>query len=218
MIRAVSILSGGLDSTVSTALAIRSGVRVSQAVFFDYGQKAARREREASRTIARHYGAAWREIALPWLGAVTRTSLVGRSAPPRVSEKDLDGTRARETAKAVWVPNRNGVFLNAAAAVAESIGAGLIVTGFDREEAATFPDNSRAFIAAASRALRYSTANHVRVRSFVASMDKAAIVRAGLRLKVPLGKTWSCYLGGKRPCGRCESCMRSIRALRRGGA
>lgn len=213
--RAVAILSGGLDSTVSMARAIAAGYRVRQAIFFDYGQKAARRERAASRSIARHYGVPWLEIALPWLRAVTRTSLVGTKRPPRVTERDLNGRRAKETARAVWVPNRNGVFLNIAAAVAESHRAGTIVTGFDREEAATFPDNSIEYIRAANRAFRYSTSNRVKVRSFVANLDKARIVRLGRELEAPLGKTWSCYLGGTRPCGACESCVRSRRAYRR---
>ena len=215
---AVAILSGGLDSTVSTAAAIRAGWRVREAVYFDYGQKAARRERRASKAVAKYFGIDWSEIDLPWLGAVTRTALVGKAAPPRPSEADLDSPRSRATAKAVWVPNRNGVFLNIAAALAESRGAAWIVTGFDREEAETFPDNSEEFIAATDRALFYSTANHVRVRSFVSRLDKAGIVRLGHRLGAPLDRIWSCYLGGSRPCGSCESCRRSIRAFRSAGA
>jgi 7-cyano-7-deazaguanine synthase len=217
MKNAVAILSGGLDSTVSLARAIDSGFRVREAIFFDYGQKARRRERAASRSIARHFGVAWREIALPWLRSITRTSLVGKKRPPKVSERDLDGRRAKETAKAVWVPNRNGVFLNIAAAVAESRRAATVLTGFDREEAATFPDNSVEYIRAANRAFHFSTANHVKVRSFVAGLDKTRIVKLGIELNVPFRKIWSCYLGGSRPCGECESCRRSIRAYRRNG-
>jgi 7-cyano-7-deazaguanine synthase len=134
-----------------------------------------------------------------------------------MSEDELDGARARRTAKAVWVPNRNGIFLNMAAAIAEVRNARWVITGFDREEAATFPDNSVAYIQAATRAFAYSTANHVRVRSFVSRLDKTQIVKKGIRLEVPFDMLWSCYLGGREPCGACESCMRSLRAFRRAG-
>jgi 7-cyano-7-deazaguanine synthase len=219
MDRAVTILSGGLDSAVSTAMAIECGLRVVRAIFFDYGQKARAAERSASRSIARRYGIDWQAVGLPWLGEATKTALVGRAPPPRIREDQLDDLRrTRRTARAVWVPNRNGVFLNAAAAIAESIGARTLLTGFDREEASTFPDNSVAYISAVNRAFRYSTSNGVRVSSPVARMTKAEIVRSGLRLGAPFELFWSCYLGGPRPCGACESCRRSIRAYRAAGA
>ncbi len=211
--KAVAVLSGGLDSTVSLALARRSGVRFVRALYFDYGQRARRRERAASRAVAKHYRIPWREIALPWLAEVTSTALV-RGGVPRLRETELDDLRtAKRTAAAVWVPNRNGVFLNIAAAVAEGLGAGLVVTGFDREEARTFPDNSEAFIRAANAAFRYSTANGVRVKSFVSALTKPQIVARGRAAGAPLGLVWSCYEGGVVPCGRCESCARSARAF-----
>ena len=191
-------------------------MRFVRALYFDYGQRARRRERSASRAVARHYGIPWREIALPWLAEVTSTALV-RGGIPSLDGSQLDNFRAaRRTAAAVWVPNRNGVFLNIAAAVAEGLGAKLLVTGFDREEARTFPDNSEAFIRAANSAFRYSTANKVRVRSFVSSLDKRQIVARGRAAGAPLGLVWSCYEGGAKPCGRCESCARSTRAFRTG--
>jgi len=212
-VKAVAVLSGGLDSTVSVALARRAGVRFVRALFFDYGQRARIRERAASRAVARHYRIPWREIALPWLAGVTSTALV-RGGVPRVAEAELDNLRAaKRSAAAVWVPNRNGVFLNIAAAVAEGLGAKLVVTGFDREEARTFPDNSAAFIRAANAAFRYSTANGVRVKSFVNALDKRQIVARGRAAEAPLDLVWSCYEGRAKPCGRCESCGRSSRAF-----
>lgn len=211
--KAVAILSGGLDSTVSVVLAKRAGIRFVRALFFDYGQRARSRERAASRAIAKRLGIPWQQIRLPWLAAVTSTGLVSGRIP-RIDSSKLDDLRAvRRSAAAVWVPNRNGVFLNIAAALAEGMGASLIVTGFDREEARTFPDNSTAYLHAANRAFRYSTANRVRARSFVAALDKRRIVERGRRAGAPLDLVWSCYEGGRRPCGRCESCARSRRAF-----
>ena len=204
--KAVAILSGGLDSTVSLAVAVRR-MQVPLAVTFDYGQRAARREREASARIARRYRVPHRVIEIPWLASITRTALVNRKAA--LPRREM----SERSAKAVWVPNRNGVFIEIAAAHAESLGAGRLITGFNREEAATFPDNSPAYVGAVNRALSYSTANGVRVVSFTADLDKRGIVRLGRRLGAPLDVIWPCYEGGRAWCRECESCLRSLRAL-----
>lgn len=206
-LKAVAILSGGLDSTVSLAMALGK-MAVPLAITFDYGQRAARREREASGAIARHYRIPHRVIELPWLSGITRTSLVNRRASLPLHQM------SEASAKAVWVPNRNGVFIEIAAAHAESLGATRLITGFNREEAATFPDNSSEYVVSVNRALSYSTSNGVRVVSFTARLDKPQIVRLGRRLGAPLQRIWPCYQGGRTWCGACESCLRSLRALR----
>lgn len=212
MDRAVGMLSGGLDSAVSLAAAARRH-RIVIALTFDYGQRAARREISASRAVARWLGVPHRTIRLPWLAEVTETALVN---PKRRLPRRIDGLRS---AAAVWVPNRNGVFLNVCAAFAERLRAKWIVTGFNAEEAATFPDNSAAYVRAANRAFSYSTSNGARVVAYTGRLEKPAIVRLGRRLGVPLDKTWSCYEGGAAPCGTCESCQRRKRTenpLRKG--
>lgn len=204
--KGVAILSGGLDSTVSLAAAVRR-MKVVLALTFDYGQRAAGPERRAAARIARRYRVPHRVIALPWLAAITRTALVNRRA--RLPRHEM----SERSAAAVWVPNRNGVFIEIAAAHAESLGASRLVTGFNREEAATFPDNSPAYVRAVNRALAYSTANGVKVVSFTADLDKAGIVRLGRRLGAPLEWVWPCYEGGRAWCGSCESCLRTLWAL-----
>ncbi len=207
--KGVAILSGGLDSTVSLAAAVRR-MDVVLALTFDYGQRAARREREASAAIARRFRLPHRLVGIPWLGPLTRTALVNRRAALPRHEM------SRRSAAAVWVPNRNGVFIEIAAAHAESLGAGRLVTGFNREEAATFPDNSKPYVRAVNRALSFSTATGVRVVSFTADLDKGAIVRMGRKLGAPLDLIWPCYEGGRAWCRACESCLRSLRALGNG--
>ena len=202
----VAILSGGLDSTVSLAAAARA-MDVVLAVTFDYGQRAAKREREASARIARRFRVPHRVLEIPWLAAITRTSLVNRSA--RLPRHEM----STSSAKAVWVPNRNGVFIEIAAAHAEALGATRLITGFNREEAATFPDNSVPYMKAVSRALSFSTANGVKVVSFTGTLDKRGIVRLGRRLGAPLDLVWPCYEGGRRWGRTCESCLRTLRAL-----
>ncbi len=213
-VRAVVLLSGGLDSLVAAALA-RGEAELVLALTCDYGQRAAVREVEAARRQAQWLGCAHEIIALPWLGALGGNALTDASQvlpEPAVEQLDAPEITA-ETARAVWVPNRNGVLVNVAAAYAERRGAEWVVCGFNAEEAATFPDNSRDFMQATDALWRYSTATGVQLYSPTADLDKPEIARRGRALGAPLELVWSCYLGGEEPCGRCESCRRLHRAL-----
>ncbi len=210
----IVLLSGGLDSVVNLALALQEGP-VVLALTFDYGQRARARETEAAAQVCAFYAVAHREVSLPWMAALGDATILEHGAlPPRLRPQDLDDpARSAESARAVWVPNRNGVFLHIAATYAEAEQAAWVVAGFNREEAAGFPDNTGDFLDAVNGALRYSTRTGVRARSFTLDMDKRQIVQAGLKLGAPLESVWSCYLGGERLCGQCESCRRFQRAV-----
>ncbi|HKS16263.1 MAG TPA: 7-cyano-7-deazaguanine synthase QueC [Planctomycetota bacterium] len=203
--KAVALLSGGLDSTVAFAIRTRDTVL---ALTVDYGQRAAKREIAAARHIASCYRVPHRVLKLPWLagGALTDRS-------KRLPSPDLRrSAETRRSAAAVWVPNRNGVMIAAAAALAEGLGASRVVVGFNREEAATFADNSARFLEAANRALRLSTRNGVRVESPTLAWDKLRIVREARRRRISLDGVWPCYEGGRAWCRKCESCLRALRA------
>ncbi|MBL9076122.1 MAG: 7-cyano-7-deazaguanine synthase QueC [Planctomycetes bacterium] len=208
--RAVALLSGGLDSGVAAATFARApGQQLLGCLFVDYGQRAARREADAAARLAARLGAPLLTLALPWLGALAQRSgsrLVGAADLPHGTPR-TPGDAA--SARAVWVPARNVVFVAAAAAHAEALGADAVVAGFNREEAATFPDNSVAFVQACDEVLRHGTRNGVRVVSPTLPLDKPAIVAAARELGFVAGDFWSCYDGGEEPCGRCESCLRS---------
>jgi len=213
--KSVIVLSGGLDSMVSLHSAF-SETKVELVLTFNYGQRAAAQEIKASKLLAQHYGLPHTIIELPWLKAITNTALVNtKTALPALGETELDDVHGKnlDSAKAVWVPNRNGVFINIAAAHAESLGAGLVVVGFNREEAATFPDNSPEFMKAANGSLSFSTQNLVEVKSYVSELTKTEIVQHALEQKMPLQYIWSCYQGHARMCWKCESCLRLKRAL-----
>jgi 7-cyano-7-deazaguanine synthase len=124
---------------------------------------------------------------------------------------------SNQTAQRVWVPNRNGILLNIAAGFAEGLSADAIVPGFNAEEAATFPDNSEAFMGALDSAFQFSTATGVKVICFSSALDKAEIVKKSISLKVPLKDLWPCYMDGLDICRSCESCQRFLRALERNG-
>ena len=211
--KSIVLLSGGLDSTVSLHIA-QEKMEVVLALTFDYGQKSVAREIKAAIAISQHYGVPHKVVELPWLKAITNTALVaGDKVVPCLEYKELDSAKAIETAEAVWVPNRNGVFINIAAAFAESINAEMIITGFNAEEAVTFPDNSMPFVESIKKSLSYSTLNKVKVNSYVQGVNKAGIIKLAREKGVPIQLCWSCYLGGAEPCGECESCLRLKRAM-----
>jgi len=210
---ATALLSGGLDSTVAVALWLEAGGSVALCLTFDYGQRAAAREIGAAAAFCRRRGLPHRALALPWLGELAGqrgSALVGEGSALPTGTLQRPGDE--RSAQAVWVPARNAVFVAAAGAFAETVGAGAVVAGFNREEAATFPDNSAAFVAAATAFLALGAQPPVGVDSPTLAMDKTAIVAAARRLGIAEGDVWSCYRGGERPCGVCESCLRSRRA------
>lgn len=216
----IVLLSGGLDSAVNLKRALDE-TGVTLALTFDYGQRAAAREAAAAALMCRQLGIAHRLLDLPWMAEICRSALVQRDMElPRLGPHQLDEARVRtgETAEAVWIPNRNGLFVNIAGAFAESAGALTIVAGFNAEEAATFPDNSRGFVSAVNAALSLSTRGPVRLISYTQDLNKAQIVRMGRAIEAPLSTIWSCYGGNRQECWECESCARLERALREAGA
>jgi len=216
----VILLSGGLDSAAGLAFCHERDQPVL-ALTALYGQRAQQRELQAARSLAEYYGVPHESVDLSWLGRLGGSSLTSadRSVPTIATDQlDVLGV-IQETAKAVWVPNRNGVLLNVAAAFAERMGATQVVVGFNAEEAVTFPDNSGEFLDRTTQAFAYSTANHLRATCYTTFWDKSQIVAELKKLAkpFPFDRLWSCYLGGERPCGSCESCKRQARAFKAAG-
>jgi 7-cyano-7-deazaguanine synthase len=160
-------------------------------------------------SAANYYGLPFQDVDVRWLESLAPAGMQRSSAPDRRDE----APDALQTLADVWIPNRNGVFINTAAAYAERQACDTIVTGFNREEAEEFPDNSADYVARINSALELSTRNRVRVESFTIDLDKRAILRLGLELRAPLSIVWSCYRSGERMCGRCASCRRLRAAL-----
>ncbi|RYZ70828.1 MAG: 7-cyano-7-deazaguanine synthase QueC [Proteobacteria bacterium] len=221
MTSSLVLLSGGLDSAANLALAYEAGHTVTALQLF-YGQKASESERRASQDLADYYGAYYQSLEIPWLKDLGSSALThDENDVPLLKQDELDTmSTITASAKAVWVPNRNGIFIQVAAAYAESEKIDQILVGFNREEAATFPDNTVEFMEQSTRALAYSTATHVRVNSFTAEMNKSEMVAALTCLKrkpFPFSKVWSCYFSGDEICRECESCGRFLRALQSQG-
>jgi 7-cyano-7-deazaguanine synthase len=215
----IALLSSGLDSVVAFKKELDEH-GVALAITFDYGQRAAAKEIEMARLICKRYSIRHLVMELAWMEEITSTSLVNRGEKvPELAEKELDEIKgkAKETAHQVWVPNRNGLFINIAAAYGDAFGYGRLVTGFNAEEGATFPDNSLAFVKAINKSLSYSCEKKVEVAAPVGNLDKEEIIREGVKIGAPLDLSWSCYFSGAKPCGKCESCMRRTRAFKRAG-
>ncbi|MDZ4678742.1 MAG: 7-cyano-7-deazaguanine synthase QueC [Oligoflexia bacterium] len=207
----IVLLSGGLDSVVNLHCAHLVG-KVLRTITFNYGQRSVRQEIKAASFFSQKIKVQHEVIDIPWLAKLTNTALVNNKEElPHLKNLD-DMNEGNASAKAVWVPNRNGVFLNIAATFAESLGADFVVPGFNKEEAATFLDNSQSFIEATNKAFLLSTMSHVRVKCFTTDLDKTGMIKKAVELGVDLESVWSCYRDVKAPCGQCESCQRTLRA------
>lgn len=204
--KSIILLSGGLDSVVSLALT----KDVTLALTFDYGQKSAAKEIEASSKIAKHYGLEHKVIKLDWLKNITHTALCSDEEVPTGDALKNE----EDSAKSVWVPNRNGLFLNIAGAFADAEGYTSIIIGANKEEAQTFPDNTKEFIERVNAEFEFSTRVQPKVIAPLIDCDKVEIVRLALENNVPLELLNSCYANTQKHCGKCESCVRLKRALK----
>jgi 7-cyano-7-deazaguanine synthase len=214
---AVALLSSGLDSSVALAMAIADGYEVVLALTFDYGQKAATREILHAGWLCDYFKIPHRTLKVPFLAEAKKSGLLkgdSSSTLPAPNLKELDNPDfLKKSSEAVWVPNRNGVFIEIASCLAEQLSANHVIVGFNREEAMTFPDNSDSYREAINHALSFSTANRVKVISPTSPLNKIEIVKVARTLQFPLDLIWSCYDDVSKMCGKCESCMRLKRAL-----
>lgn len=209
--KSIILLSGGLDSLVSLELGhIEYNIRL--ALTFDYGQMPAQKEIEASKKIADYYKIENKVIKLPFLKEITSNAYIQGGELPRENIGTI------ESAKAVWVPNRNGLFLNIAASYADSYGFSHIIFGANKQEGLTFPDNTPEFVSGINEEFKYSTQNGVEVVAPLINYNKDDIVRIALERDVPLALAYSCYNSGSKNCGMCESCQNLKSALENNNA
>ena len=214
MKKAISVLSGGLDCTVATS--VFDGDFEIHAITFNYGQKAAKQEISASKRICERMGWTHEVINLPWLSKISTSSLNTDEDVPEPEENDLDDLdKSGETASSVWVPARNTVFTSIALSYAESIGAEIIVVGWNDEEGATFPDNSKEYLEKFNSLIDVGSPEKIRIEAPAIDLNKEEIVELGIKVGAPMELSYSCYKGEEKPCGVCESCMRRKRAFKK---
>ncbi|ENN96304.1 exsB protein [Methanocaldococcus villosus KIN24-T80] len=217
--KAVSILSGGLDSTVATMIAKEEYDEVT-AITFNYGQKAFKREVSAAKKICEILGIKHVIINLEFVKLFNKGSLITDEELPKIKIEELNTEKAFETMKAVWVPARNLIFLSIASGFAEAYEMDRVIIGINKEEGQTFPDNRIEFIEAFNNALKYGTLKDIKVEAPLYDKSKEEIVKIGHELEKKYGEvlryTYSCYKDNGKDflhCGECESCMRRKRAF-----
>jgi 7-cyano-7-deazaguanine synthase len=203
--KAVILLSGGLDSATVLYWAVNKGYR-AQALIFDYGQRH-RREVGSAKALCKKAGVPYRAISinLPWQGS----SLLDKKSvlPKAKTVKDI-GAHIPST----YVPGRNTLFLSYGLSLAEAAGAGAVMIGANALDYSGYPDCRPDFIAAMAKVFRLGTragrqGRPIRIIAPLLKLTKAQIIKLGNKLGVPYKLTWSCYSGGEKPCGTCDSCL-----------
>jgi 7-cyano-7-deazaguanine synthase len=214
--RAVVLLSGGLDSYTAAADARAQGFAL-YAMTVRYGQRHAH-EIEAARAVARALGVERHlEIEVD-LRAIGGSSLTSDAAVPR--DRDLQASDIPST----YVPARNTIFLSLALGWAEVIGAHDLVIGVNALDYSGYPDCRPEFITAFERLADLATragveGDRFRIHTPLITLSKADIIRRGIALGLDYGLTHSCYdpSGEGRPCGRCDSCALRAKGFRDAG-
>lgn len=188
------LLSGGLDSFISLDLAVREadGMDVKVALTFNYGQIAFEDELAASSAIAARYNIPHKVIELPFLAQM------------------LDSSE-------VWVPNRNGLFLNIACCFADKYNYDYIIFGANAEEGREFSDNCAEFVKIADDFFSFSTLKKPKIYSPLKNLNKTEIINLGIKNGIDFSLLKSCYNAqketGKKHCGICKSCLHLKNAL-----
>jgi 7-cyano-7-deazaguanine synthase len=218
--RSLVLLSGGLDSCVSASIAFAQGAGPVLALSLFYGQ---RHEREllSAQDIAKHYGLDWHLIKVEGISDLLSpgTALVGTNEelPQGRSESEMAGHIPRS-----YVPGRNTMMLAIASSVAEANNLDVIYTGFNAVDYSGYPDCRPEFVDSWNRLAQVATKRGingypVHVHAPIIHATKADIVRLGLANNAPMHLTWSCYYGGYKPCGTCDSCIIRARAFNDAG-
>ncbi|WP_407380201.1 7-cyano-7-deazaguanine synthase QueC [Methanobrevibacter sp.] len=212
MKKAIAVLSGGLDCTVAASVYAKD--YEIHAITFNYGQKAFTQELNASRRICEKMGFHHHVIELDWLAEISTSSLNTDEDIPEVGYDDLDDEeKSLQSASSVWVPARNTVFTSIAASYAESIGAEIIIVGWNCEEGATFPDNSKEYLNEFNELIKVGSPENIKIEAPAIDLNKEEIVELGLEVGAPMELSYSCYKGEYKHWGVCESCMRRKRAF-----
>ncbi|MBF0484633.1 MAG: 7-cyano-7-deazaguanine synthase QueC [Candidatus Omnitrophica bacterium] len=210
MNKAVVLLSGGLDSTTLLYYA-RSKKFVPHCLIFDYGQRH-KKEIRMAMALARKVKATFDvvKIQLPWQGS----SLLDKKM--KIPEQgDIDGKNIPST----YVPARNIIFLSFALSCAEAIGAKVIFIGANAVDYSGYPDCRPAFFDAYRKVIKTGVktgvqGKNIEIQTPLLNMTKAQIIKMGMQLGVPYDLTWSCYKGGKKPCGVCDSCRLRMKGFK----
>lgn len=209
--KAVVLLSGGMDSCVCAALAVRD--HDTAAVHVSYGQRTEDRERTAFLAVCERLGIENRLI--------TRNEALRAIGGSALTDPNIavpEGHTLGQEIPVTYVPFRNAHFLAVAVSWAEVLGAEKVYIGAVEQDSSGYPDCRPEYYAAFNALIRQGTKEgNIEVVTPLIAMRKSQIVRLGLELNAPLDLTWSCYQGNARACGSCDSCRLRRRAFEEAG-
>jgi len=208
----VVLMSGGMDSCVTAAIALREGPIA--ALHASYGQRTEQRELQSFHAQADHFGAVKRlAVRLDYFAAIGGSSLT--DAGLTVHKADLERKEIPNT----YVPFRNAHFLSIATSWAEVIGASKIYIGAVWEDSSGYPDCRPEYYRAMNELIRAGTRpeTDIKIETPLVYLKKRDIVKRGVELNAPLHLTWSCYQGSELACGVCDSCALRLRAFQQAG-
>lgn len=218
--KALVLFSGGVDSTTCLGLAIdKYGKENVIALSISYGQKHSK-EVEASRKIAAYYQIEYIYLDLAKIFEYSECCLLDHSKQ-EIPKGDYSNQlkTANGNPVSTYVPFRNGLFLSSAASIALSKGCSIIYYGAHSDDAAgnAYPDCSSSFNHAMNEAIYEGSGKQLCIEAPFVSWTKADVVKKGIELKVPYELTWSCYVGGEKPCGTCGTCIDRAKAFEKNG-
>src|SRR5215471_9670316 len=210
--KAVVLMSGGMDSCVTAAIA--AGDYEITALHASYGQRTERRELQCFQTIADHFGVERRlAVRLDHFRAIGGSSLTDSSLTIR------DADLASQEIPNTYVPFRNAHFLSIATSWAEVLGARKIFIGAVWEDSSGYPDCRPEYYEAFNRVIRAGTkpSTDITIETPLIHLSKREIVQKGAEIGAPFHLTWSCYRDSDVACGVCDSCALRLRAFQEAG-
>ena len=210
--KAVCIMSGGMDSTLSAYMMKNSGYDII-AVHFNYDQRTQNKELDCFNKICDEL-----DVLNRYILDLDFFAKLGASA---LTDKKIDVPigGVEDGVPVTYVPFRNGIFLSMAAAIAEKEGAVSISIGVVEEDSSGYPDCRESYIKSMQQSINLGTKDetNIEIHMPLVNLKKSQIVKKSLELKVPLSLTWSCYKNESEACGVCDSCRLRLNGFRIAG-
>lgn len=210
--KAVCVMSGGMDSTLSAYIMKHSGYEII-ALHFNYSQRTQSKELACFNNICDELNVASKYVLdLDFFAQIGASALTDKSieVPTGGIEQGVPVT---------YVPFRNGIFLSMAAAIAEKEGAEVICIGVVEEDSSGYPDCRETYIKSMQESINLGTKDEtkIEIKMPLVHLSKSQIVQKSIELAVPLNLTWSCYKNEDEACGVCDSCRLRLNGFKLAG-
>lgn len=217
--KCIVLLSGGIDSTTCLAIALKKFLpKDILGLTVYYGQKHAK-EIEAAHLIANYYNIQLQEINLSLIYANNSNCSLLNNSLLSIPEQSYEKQKQNNKLISTYVPFRNGLMLSTAASIGVNINTEIIYYGIHKDDIneEAYPDCSFNFNNVMNKAIYEGTGGQISIIAPFINMNKADIIKEGIKLKVPYNLTWSCYKGSEKPCRKCGTCIDREKAFKANG-